>query len=45
MVYEIAVTHTTDQLHLFNALRNKASELGIDISIQHKNIFETINKI
>lgn len=45
MVYEIAVTQTTDQPHLFEALRNKASELGLDISIQHKNIFETINKI
>ncbi|SMC59200.1 glycine cleavage system transcriptional repressor [Desulfocicer vacuolatum DSM 3385] len=45
MVYEIAVTHTTDQTHLFEALRAKASTLGLDISIQHKNIFETINKI
>jgi glycine cleavage system transcriptional repressor len=45
MVYEIAVSHNTDQSHLFNALRSKATELGLDISIQHKNIFETINKI
>ncbi len=45
MVYEIAVTHTTDQGHLFEALRSKAGELGLDISIQHKNIFEKINKI
>ncbi len=45
MVYEIAVTRNTDQAHLFNALRGKAAELDLDISIQHKNIFETINKI
>jgi glycine cleavage system transcriptional repressor len=45
MVYEIAVTPTTDQAHLFECLRTKAAELGLDISIQHKNIFETINKI
>jgi len=45
MVYEVALTHTTDQANLFEALRTKAGELGLDISIQHKNIFETINKI
>ena len=45
MVYEIAVTHNTDQMQLFHALREKAAKLELDISIQHKNIFETINKI
>ncbi len=45
MSYQIAVTPTTDQAGLFRSIRDKAAELGLDISIQHKNIFETINKI
>lgn len=45
MVYEIVVTHDTDQRSLFDQLRHTATQLQLDISIQHKNIFETINKI
>ncbi len=45
MVYEVYITPDTDQKGLFSALRDKASELGLDISIQHKNIFQAINKI
>jgi len=45
MVYEVYITPDTDQKGLFTALRDKASELGLDISIQHKNIFQAINKI
>jgi hypothetical protein len=29
----------------FMDLKNKASELGIEINIQHRRIFETINRI
>lgn len=45
MSYQIAITSDTDQSGLFKSLRHKAEELGLDISIQHKNIFEAINKI
>ena len=45
MVYEVELTSDIDQQALFSALRNKAAELGLDISIQHKNIFQAINKI
>jgi glycine cleavage system transcriptional repressor len=45
MSYEVFITPETDQAGLFAALREKARELGLDISIQHKNIFQTINKI
>ena len=45
MVYEVYITPDTNQKGLFSALRDKASELGLDISIQHKNIFQAINKI
>jgi len=45
MVYEIYITPEIDQKTLFSALRNKAAELGLDITIQHKNIFQAINRI
>jgi len=45
MSYQVAVTPDTDQAGLFKSIRTKAQELGLDISIQHKNIFEAINKI
>ena len=45
MVYEIAITRNTDQAELFQQLRQTGATLGLDISIQHKNIFETIHRI
>lgn len=45
MSYEILVNQATDQAGLFASLRKKAAELNLDISIQHKNIFQAINKI
>jgi len=45
MSYEVAITPENDRAALFSALREKAQELNLDISIQHKNIFQTINKI
>lgn len=45
MSYQVGIKSDTDQLGLFKSLRDKAEELGLDISIQHKNIFQAINKI
>ncbi|MDY0375284.1 MAG: ACT domain-containing protein [Desulfobacterium sp.] len=45
MVYEVELTPDIDHQALFSALRDKARELGLDISIHHKNIFQAINKI
>ncbi len=45
MTYEVFITPDVDQAGLFKSLRKKAKELSLDISIQHKNIFQTINKI
>ncbi|MBF0201071.1 MAG: amino acid-binding protein [Desulfamplus sp.] len=45
MNYQVAMTPDNDQASLFRELREKAAELNLDISIQHKNIFEKINKI
>lgn len=45
MSYQVAVTPEVDAPSLFLALRKKAAELNLDIRIQHKNIFDAINKI
>jgi len=45
MIYQVAITPQVDAQGLFTALRDKASELNLDVRIQHKNIFEAINKI
>jgi glycine cleavage system transcriptional repressor len=45
MSYQVAVTEDVDAPALFAALREKAVELELDIRIQHKNIFDAINKI
>ncbi|MFO7884413.1 MAG: ACT domain-containing protein [Desulfobacteraceae bacterium] len=45
MSYEVAITRENDKTNLFSALKKRARELNLDISIQHKNIFQTINKI
>ena len=45
MSYQVAVTKDVDAPALFAALREKAAELELDIRIQHKNIFDAINKI
>ncbi len=45
MSYQVAITKDVDAPALFAALREKAKELELDIRIQHKNIFDAINKI
>ena len=45
MSYQIWVTPDMDTSALFADLRKKADELGLDIRIQHRNIFDAINKI
>ena len=45
MSYQVFVTPDIDTDQLFNALRQKAKELDLDVRIQHKNIFDAINKI
>lgn len=45
MIYEVDVPLTCDQKVLREDLRNKAAELDLTISIQHKKIFEAINRI
>jgi glycine cleavage system transcriptional repressor len=45
MIYEVDIPCDTDQNLLRSELRKKASEMGLDISIQHRNIFMSINRI
>lgn len=45
MVYEVAVPSDADSSALKESLRKKAGELGLDMSIQHRNIFDAVNKI
>lgn len=45
MSYQVFITPDIDTGGLFDALRQKAKDLGLDIRIQHKNIFDAINKI
>jgi len=45
MSYQVFITKDIDTKKLFTELRQKAMDLNLDIRIQHKNIFEAINKI
>lgn len=45
MSYQIFVTPDIDTKKLFDDLRQKARKLDLDIRIQHKNIFDAVNKI
>ncbi|MFO7665872.1 MAG: ACT domain-containing protein [Desulfobacterales bacterium] len=45
MIYEVDIPNEIDQQILRTELMKRASELGLDISIQHRNIFMSINRI
>ncbi len=45
MIYEVDIPLTVDRGALQTDLRAKAAELSLDISIQHRNVFEAINRI
>ena len=45
MSYQVIITPDVDSQGLFAELREKAAELDLDIRIQHRNIFDAINKI
>jgi glycine cleavage system transcriptional repressor len=45
MIYEVDIPTEIDQTAFYRDLREKAKVLDLDISIQHRNIFETINRI
>jgi len=45
MIYEVDIPADVDHSCFKEALRKKADSLGLDISIQHRKVFEMINKI
>ena len=45
MIYEVDVPVDIDAHAFHRDLRNKAAELGMVISIQHRKIFEAINRV
>jgi len=45
MIYEVDVPASADQQALEADLRKRATELGLEINIQHRRIFEAINRI
>jgi glycine cleavage system transcriptional repressor len=45
MIYEVDVPPRIDQQALYRELKKRATELELDIDIQHRNIFEAIHRI
>jgi len=45
MIYEVDVPGDIDQINFCRELRETAESLALNISIQHRNIFESINRI
>jgi len=45
MIYEVDVPVETDHRHLRETLHARAQELSLDISVQHRDIFEAIHRI
>ncbi|AOY59147.1 MULTISPECIES: glycine cleavage system protein R [Desulfococcus] len=45
MIYEVCIPLETDRAKMTEQLTRKAAELGLHLSIQHRRIFETINRI
>jgi len=45
MIYEVDIPSDIDQKAFYHELRETAESLALNISIQHRNIFETINRI
>jgi glycine cleavage system transcriptional repressor len=45
MIYEVDIPPETDQQRLFSELRQKAADLKLQVSIQHREIFEALNRL
>jgi len=45
MIYEVDVPQRIEQQSLYRELKKRASELTLEIDIQHRNIFEAIHRI
>lgn len=45
MIYEVDIPVETDQAAFRAALAQRAAELGLDVSLQHRDIFEQIHRV
>jgi len=45
MIYEVDIPRSIDRQSLYNDLRQKAEELSLTLNIQHRQIFEEMNRI
>ncbi|MCG8471935.1 MAG: amino acid-binding protein [Desulfobacterales bacterium] len=45
MVYEVLVPDTLDRSAFAGQLKERATRLGLALTFQHKNIFDTVNRI
>jgi glycine cleavage system transcriptional repressor len=45
MIYEVDIPTDIDQQKFYTDLKERAGDLGLSISIQHRNIFKAINRI
>ncbi len=45
MIYEVDVPLDMDQQEFRRALRERAQELGLELSLQHRRVFEAIHRI
>lgn len=45
MIYEVDLPPRTDQQALYQELKKRANELSLEIDMQHRQIFEAINRI
>lgn len=45
MIYEVAIPVTTDLRKFRQALGERGAELGLTVSVQHRDIFESIHRV
>ncbi|MCU0586885.1 MAG: ACT domain-containing protein [Syntrophobacteraceae bacterium] len=45
MIYEVDIPVETDQAAFRSALTQRAGELGLEVSLQHRDIFEQIHRV
>jgi glycine cleavage system transcriptional repressor len=45
MIYEVDIPMETDQVAFRQALQQRAGDLGLEISLQHRDIFEAVHRI
>jgi glycine cleavage system transcriptional repressor len=45
IMFEISVPHSVNNAEFRTALEHKAAELGVRVSLQHRDIFEAIHRV